>query len=77
MKLQGKSVVVTGASSGMGRAIVSLFVKEGANVVAVARRQARLEELATSLEGCSGQVVPYTGDDFQRKRLMKAASSRL
>lgn len=67
MKLQGKSVVVTGASSGMGRAIVSLFVKEGANVVAVARRQARLEELAASLEGCSGQVVPYTGDVSNEK----------
>ncbi len=37
MRLKGKSVVVTGASSGMGRAIVELFVKEGANVVAVAR----------------------------------------
>lgn len=67
MKLQGKSVVVTGASSGMGRAIVSLFVKEGANVVAVARRQARLEELAASLEGCSGQVVPYAGDVSNEK----------
>ena len=37
MKLKGKSIVVTGASSGMGRSIVELFVKEGANVVAVAR----------------------------------------
>ena len=34
MKLEGKSVVVTGASSGMGKAIVELFVKEGAKVVA-------------------------------------------
>ena len=35
MKLEGKSVVVTGVSSGMGKAIVELFVKEGAKVVAV------------------------------------------
>ena len=38
MKLANKSIVVTGASAGMGKHIVELFVKEGANVVAVARR---------------------------------------
>ncbi|NBL00068.1 MAG: SDR family NAD(P)-dependent oxidoreductase, partial [Erysipelotrichia bacterium] len=42
MRLEGKSVVVTGASAGMGKAIVERFVKEGANVVAVARRKERL-----------------------------------
>lgn len=39
MKLEGKSVVVTGASSGMGKAIVELFAKEGASIIAVARRK--------------------------------------
>ncbi len=62
MKLQGKSVVVTGASSGMGKAIVELFAREGASVVAVARRQSRLEELAASLAGAPGRVLPYVGD---------------
>ena len=46
MKLNGKSIVVTGASSGMGKAIVERFAKEGANIIAVARRKERLEELA-------------------------------
>ena len=45
MKMQGKSVVVTGASSGMGDANVRLFVAEGASVVAVARRKERHEAL--------------------------------
>ena len=49
MRLEGKVAVVTGASSGMGKAIVELFAKEGANVAAVARRKERLEELAASL----------------------------
>ena len=62
MKLTGKSVVVTGASSGMGKAIVELFVKEGANVVAVARRKERLDALAESLKDCQGKVIPYVGD---------------
>jgi len=62
MRLEGKTIVVTGASSGMGKAIVELFAKEGANVVAVARRKERLEELAKSLEGCAGKVLPFPGD---------------
>ena len=45
MRLEGKNIVVTGASAGMGRAIVTRFVQEGANVVAVARRKQLLEEL--------------------------------
>ena len=57
MRLEGKVAVVTGASSGMGKAIVELFAKEGANVVAVARRKERLEELAASLKDAPGEVV--------------------
>ncbi len=62
MRLEGKVAVVTGASSGMGKAIVELFAKEGANVVAVARRKERLEELAASLKDAPGEVVVYAGD---------------
>ncbi|MFR3249648.1 MAG: SDR family oxidoreductase [Eisenbergiella sp.] len=62
MKLQNKAIVVTGASSGMGKAIVERFVKEGAFVVAVARRRERLEALAESLSGEAGRIVPYVGD---------------
>ncbi len=62
MKLQNKSVVVTGASSGMGKAIVELFAAEGANIVAVARRKDRLEEVAASLKDAPGRVLPFVGD---------------
>lgn len=62
MKLKGKSIVVTGASAGMGKAIVELFVNEGANVVAVARRKERLEALAESLKDAPGKIVAFTGD---------------
>lgn len=54
--------MVTGASSGMGRVIVERFVKEGANVVAVARRAERLQELATSLNGALGSIIVCPGD---------------
>lgn len=62
MRLQNKAIVVTGASSGMGKAIVELFVKEGASVIAVARRADRLAALAESLSGAAGRIIPFTGD---------------
>ena len=61
-RLTGKVAVVTGASSGMGKEIVTLYAKEGAKVVAVARRRERLEELAASLAGAEGTVEIYPGD---------------
>lgn len=62
MKLEGKSVVVTGASSGMGKAIVTLFANEGASVIAVARRRERLEEVKASLINAPGRVEIMVGD---------------
>lgn len=67
MKLEGKSIVVTGASSGMGKVIVEQYVKEGANVVAVARRKERLDELAASLTGEAGKIVTMVGDVSKRE----------
>jgi len=62
MRLEGKSVVVTGASAGMGTAIVKRFVKEGANVIAVARRKERLDALVEELKGEPGKVIAFAGD---------------
>lgn len=72
MKLEGKSVVVTGASSGMGRSIVELFAREGADIIAVARRMERLEELASELKDAPGKVVPFKGD-ISRQEDIEAA----
>lgn len=62
MRFEGKSVVVTGASSGMGRKIALDFAKEGATVIAVARRKERLEELEKEAEGLAGKILSYPGD---------------
>ena len=72
MKLNGKSIVVTGASSGMGKAIVERFAKEGANIIAVARRKERLDELAASLQGTPGKVIPYVGDVSKEETMVSA-----
>ena len=43
MELDGKVVVVTGASMGIGEAIAKIFVEEGASVVLLSRDAARAE----------------------------------
>ncbi len=67
MRYENKSVVLTGASSGMGYAMALDFAKEGATVIAVARRTERLEQLAKDAEGLPGTIIPYTGDVSKRE----------
>ena len=49
--VEGKTICVTGASSGIGRAIATLLCKEGANVVSVARRADALEQWQAETTG--------------------------
>lgn len=56
-KLNGKTAVVTGASSGIGAAIAKRLADEGANVVLAARREDKLEEIASTIKGNVVSVV--------------------
>lgn len=62
MKLQGKVAIVTGASAGMGRDIAYSYAKEGAKVLAVARRAEKLEALANEARNLEGEIVPFAAD---------------
>lgn len=54
MELQGTVAVVTGASSGIGRATALAFARRGSLVVAAARRQDRLDDLVAFIRGRGG-----------------------
>lgn len=60
--IKGKTVIVTGASSGMGRAISLRFAKAGAVVIASARREEPLKALAKEVAGETGRILPFVGD---------------
>jgi NAD(P)-dependent dehydrogenase (short-subunit alcohol dehydrogenase family) len=63
MELKSKSIIITGASSGIGAAAASLFVAEGANVILGARRSAELDALAERLNlSGNGKAVFLAGD---------------
>jgi NAD(P)-dependent dehydrogenase (short-subunit alcohol dehydrogenase family) len=60
--LQGKSIIVTGASSGIGRAAAHIFAAEGARLVLVARRVGELEEVAREVASAGASVELAPGD---------------
>ncbi|MBW8705707.1 putative oxidoreductase [Streptomyces sp. MBT84] len=61
-KLQSTVAVITGASSGIGRATALRLAEEGATIVVVGRRRERVEELAESVAKEGGQALALVAD---------------
>lgn len=62
MELRNKTILITGASSGIGAAAALLFASEGANVVLGARRGAELDRIAGQITQANGRAVCLAGD---------------
>ena len=65
-ELQGKVVVITGASSGFGKGAAREFAGRGASVVLAARRDHLLEELAQECQSLGVQAVAVPTDVSKR-----------
>ena len=75
-KLSGKVAIVTGASAGIGRASALALAAEGARVVITARRQERLDALASEINAMNTQAYPVAGDandEVTAKRCVETA----
>jgi NAD(P)-dependent dehydrogenase (short-subunit alcohol dehydrogenase family) len=80
MRFSGKRVLVTGGTSGIGRAIAEAFLREGAHVVITARNQQAGQRVARELREISTQVEFIAGDaaaeaDVQRWVMSAAGAS--
>ena len=62
MKLQGKVAIVTGAGSGIGRAVARLFAQEGAQVVVAERQAAAGEETVATIRQAGGTALAVAVD---------------
>lgn len=60
--IHGLRGILTGASSGIGHALASKLVGDGARLLVLARRQDRLDELKQSLAAAPGEIVTLAGD---------------
>lgn len=61
-RLKGKIAIVTGSSSGIGKAIALRFGQEGATVVVAARRLDKCEETAAQIQAAGGIALPVQTD---------------
>jgi NAD(P)-dependent dehydrogenase (short-subunit alcohol dehydrogenase family) len=66
-QFENKTVLVTGASRGIGYAVALAFAREGAHVIAVARTEGALEELDDAIKsvGGSATLVPLDLTDYE------------
>ncbi len=60
--LNGTVALITGASSGIGRATALRIAAEGASVAIIARREERLTDLATQIQAAGGTALTLTAD---------------
>ncbi|GAA1930809.1 hypothetical protein GCM10009775_23580 [Microbacterium aoyamense] len=77
-RFDGQTVIVTGAASGIGRAVASRIAREGGRVVAVDLSEDRLAEFAASIP--EAEIVPVAGDitsDESIRRIVDAAGARI
>jgi NAD(P)-dependent dehydrogenase (short-subunit alcohol dehydrogenase family) len=62
LELNGKTAIVTGASSGIGRQTAKRLAAEGVRVALVARRGEELQEVAAEIKAAGGDALPVPAD---------------
>jgi 3-hydroxy acid dehydrogenase / malonic semialdehyde reductase len=77
MKLDGKIVFVTGASSGIGRACAWAFAREGSRILLAARRKERLEALAAEIASETGVPIRFFELDVRDQPAVERAINSL
>src|SRR5215472_8012354 len=69
-----ETVVVTGASAGVGRAVVREFARQRARIGLIARGRARLEAAKREVEEAGGEAIAIPADVADADRVESAAA---
>ena len=77
MELKDKTIIITGASSGIGAAAALLFAQEGANVVLGARREVELNTLVGQITQSNGKAACLAGDVHVSVVLMEPSTMQV
>jgi len=77
LNLKGKVAIVTGASSGIGRATAIFLAKAGADVVLAARRIEKLEEVTKEIEEMGQKALPIKVDVTEKQDIEKMVSETI
>ncbi len=77
LSIVGQTILITGASSGIGAACATLFAQAGARVILGARRQHRLQQLATDLEQAFDNPPHLLAMDVRDPQLVRRALEQL
>jgi NAD(P)-dependent dehydrogenase (short-subunit alcohol dehydrogenase family) len=77
IRLTGKVVVITGASSGIGRAAAIVFARRGANLVLAARGVPALEQVATLCHRAGSQALVVQTDVTDEEAVLRLAKKSL
>jgi len=75
--IEGKVVVITGASSGLGEASARLLAAERASVVLGARRTDRIQTLAGEINASGGKALAVTTDVTDRAQVKRCRRAGL
>ncbi|MEF2073359.1 SDR family oxidoreductase [Consotaella aegiceratis] len=67
------TVVITGGSAGVGRALSRLYAREGWNVAVIAREQGRLDKTASEIRGFGAEAMTFSADVTDAAALEAAA----
>src|SRR5947207_7833320 len=72
-----RTVMVTGATSGIGRAVAKRFAADSANVIALARNRSALEEVEQEVTAAGGTPLPLMVDVTVEDELRRAVDQGL